>query len=131
MARFSYFCLGWLMVVLGFIGALLPLMPTTIFLIMAAWFFARSSPRLETWLLTHPQFGPTLNAWRESGAISTSAKTAACVGMIVGYVVFWFGAHPGPWLAVGGAVFLLASAAYVLSRPGVSVLAQKQNSDRS
>ena len=48
-----------------------------------------------------------------------------------GYVVFWFGTHPGPWLAVGAAVFLLASAAYVLSRPGVPLRAQKHSNDRS
>jgi uncharacterized membrane protein YbaN (DUF454 family) len=119
MARMSFFCLGWLMVALGFIGALLPLMPTTTFLILAAWFFARSSPRLEAWLLNHPRFGPTLVAWRETGAISTSAKTMACAGMLVGFVVFWIEAHPGMWLAAGAAVFLLGSAAYVLSRPGI------------
>jgi uncharacterized protein len=117
MARMSFFLLGWLMVALGFIGAFLPLMPTTIFLILAAWFFARSSPRLEAWLLDHPRFGPTLRAWRDTGAISTSAKTMSCVGMLVGFIVFWIEAHPGPWLAAGAALFLLASAAYVLSRP--------------
>ncbi len=51
------------MVMLGFIGALVPLMPTTIFLILAAWFFARSSPRLEAWLMHHPRFGATLRNW--------------------------------------------------------------------
>jgi uncharacterized membrane protein YbaN (DUF454 family) len=115
--RATYFCLGWLMVMLGFIGALVPLMPTTIFLILAAWFFARSSPRLEAWLLGHPRFGASLRAWRDSGSIPASAKAMACTGMAVGFVAFWLGTHPGFWLAVAAMAFLLASAAYVLSRP--------------
>lgn len=61
--RWLWFCAGWLMVALGFIGALLPVMPTTIFLIAAAGCFARSSPRFERWLLDHPRFGPPLVAW--------------------------------------------------------------------
>lgn len=119
MKRMSFFCLGWLMVGLGFIGALLPLMPTTIFLILAAWFFARSSPRLETWLLGHPRFGPTLVAWRETGAISTSGKAMACIGMTAGFAMLWLAANPGPWLATAAAALVLVSAAYVLSRPGI------------
>jgi hypothetical protein len=92
-------------------------MPTTIFLILAGWFFARSSPPLEAWLLHHPQFGPTLRDWQENGSIAASAKAAACIGMAVGFIVFWFGTHPGLWLTAAAIVFLLASAAYVLSRP--------------
>ena len=49
--RWLWFAAGWLMVALGFIGAMLPVMPTTIFLIMAVGCFARSSPRFERWLL--------------------------------------------------------------------------------
>ena len=117
--RIPCFCIGWLMLALGVIGAVVPLMPTTIFLILAAWFFARSSPRLEARLLEHPRFGPTLAAWREGGAITAPAKRAACTGMAVGFTLFWFGAHPGPWLTATAAVFMLASAAYVVSCPGV------------
>src|SRR6187551_2804897 len=58
--RVVYFCMGCVMVALGAIGAVTPLLPTTIFLIIAAWCFARSSPRLEAWLLNHPTFGKTL-----------------------------------------------------------------------
>ena len=105
------------MVLLGVIGAVLPLMPTTIFLIMAAWFFARSSPRLEAWLMGHPRFGASLRAWRDTGSISVHAKAMACAGMAVGFVAFWLGMHPGIWLAGAAAAFLIASAAYVLSRP--------------
>jgi uncharacterized membrane protein YbaN (DUF454 family) len=51
--RAIYLTLGITMLILGFVGMLLPIMPTTIFLIVAAWFFGRSSPRLEAWLLNH------------------------------------------------------------------------------
>lgn len=117
--RVPYFCLGWLMLVLGFIGALVPLMPTTIFLILSTWFFARSSPRLEAWLVGHPRFGATLRAWRENGAVPRSAKTMACAGMATGFTMFWISVHPEPWLAAGVAAMMLASALYVISLPGL------------
>lgn len=118
MGRILYFCLGWLLVALGVIGVVVPLMPTTIFLILAAGCFARSSPRLEVWLLSHPQFGPSLRHWRATGAISRPAKLMAVVGMASGFAVFWFSAHPGVWLAAAVAALLVGSALYVISRPG-------------
>ena len=57
--RIIYFCLGWVMVALGVIGLVMPLMPGAVFLIVAAWCFARSSPRFEAWLLEHPTSGQT------------------------------------------------------------------------
>jgi len=115
--RIIYFCLGWVMVALGVIGAVTPLLPTTIFLIIAAACFARSSPRLETWLLEHPTFGKTLRDWRATGAISRPAKLMACAGMTIGYVVFWWGAKPSLALGAAVAVLMLACAGYVVSRP--------------
>jgi len=117
--RVFYFCMGWVLVALGVIGAVTPLLPTTIFLIGAAGCFARSSPRLEAWLLDHPQFGKTLRDWRSDGAISLPAKMMACAGMTFGFVAFWFSAHPSLWLAAGVAALLLACAAYVISRPTI------------
>jgi len=119
MMRVVYFCMGCVMVALGAIGAVTPLLPTTIFLIAAAWCFARSSPRLEAWLLNHPQFGKTLRDWRSDGAISRPAKMMACAGMTFGFVVFWFSSDPSLLLAAGVAALLLASAAYVVSRPTI------------
>jgi uncharacterized membrane protein YbaN (DUF454 family) len=83
--RVFYFCLGWVLVALGVLGAVTPLLPTTIFLIGAAGCFARSSPRLEAWLLDHPTFGKTLREWRAEGAISRPAKIMACAGMTFGF----------------------------------------------
>jgi uncharacterized protein len=117
--RVVYFCMGWVLVALGVIGAVTPLLPTTIFLIGAAGCFARSSPRLEAWLLDHPTFGKPLRDWRASGAISRPAKMMACAGMTFGFVAFWFGAHPSMPLAAGVAVLLSACAAYVVSRPSI------------
>lgn len=115
--RAVYLVLGMLMLVLAFIGALLPLMPTTIFLILAAWCFTHSSPRLEAWVLNHRHFGPTLRAWRDQGAISSRAKAMALAGMFGGYVIFFVSVWPGPVLAVGVAAAILCCAVYVGSRP--------------
>jgi uncharacterized membrane protein YbaN (DUF454 family) len=117
MLRPIYLALGFLMLALGIIGAFLPLMPTTIFLIMATWFFARSSPRLENWILSHRRFGPIIRDWRDKGAISTKSKILACSGIALGIVFFWIGARPGYWLWLGGAAFMGGCAAYILSRP--------------
>ncbi len=117
LARTGWLALGLAMTALGLIGAVVPLMPTTIFLILAAACFTRSSPPLEHWLLDHPRFGPTLTAWRRSGAIGARAKVAACTGMALGLGLFWFGAHPNALVFAGVALALAACAAFVISRP--------------
>ncbi len=117
MKRYVFFGLGCLMLALALIGAVVPLMPTTVFLIAAAACFAHSSPRLEAWLLEHPRFGPTLRDWRAHGAISRPAKLIACAGMAGGFAVFWIGSHPSVLLATVVAGLLLTSALYVVSRP--------------
>ena len=81
--RWAWTAAGALMVLLGIIGAMLPVMPTTIFLILALACFSRASPRLEHWLLQHPRFGPPLRQWREHRAVSRRGKTMACLGMAI------------------------------------------------
>ena len=113
----GFFMLGLAFTALGIIGALVPLMPSTIFLIIAAWFFGRSSARLETWLLIHPRFGPILVAWRGKRAIPRRAKILACAGMVFGLAAFALAAHPGLWLTILVFAGIGACAAYVVSRP--------------
>lgn len=117
MLRSIYLIAGCVMLALGIIGAFVPVMPTTIFLILAAWCFARSSPRLETWLLDHKTFGPTLRSWRENGAIPRRAKIMACLGMGAGFLLFWVGVHPAVWLWLAVAAAVMACAWFVVSRP--------------
>lgn len=115
--RLVYLGLGWLFVALGVIGLIMPMMPGAVFLIAAAWCFARSSPRFEAWLLDHPTLGPPLRDWRASGAIPRSAKIMACLGMMLGFTTFYYTVAPTLPLALAVAAGFLAWAAYVVSRP--------------
>ena len=115
--RWGWFVLGWIMVALGIVGYVTPIMPGTIFLILAAGCFSHSSPRFEAWLLDHRWFGPPIRRWRESRAIPTRAKWLATTSMAGGFLIMIFTAHPPLWAALLVAMFLIACAAYVVSRP--------------
>jgi len=115
--RLLFLSLGWFFVALGVAGAFLPVLPTTPFLLLAVACFARSSPRLEAWLMSHPKFGEPLRNWREKGAIPRRAKIAAVVMMSVSYAIFWFGTSPPVWRAVLVAVLMIGPAIFVVTRP--------------
>lgn len=104
------------MIGLGILGAFLPVMPTTIFLIMAAYFFARSSPKLYNWLINHPRFGPAIQNWQNNRAVSRNGKISAAVGMSMGILVLLF-ISKSLLASVLGTSFILICAAYVLTRP--------------
>ena len=115
--RGIYLVCGLFLVALGFIGAFLPVLPTTPFLILAAACFARSSSRLENWLLDHPRFGPALRDWRSRGAVPRKAKLMSLAGMSLGFLLFWLGSSPGPLSATLVAALMLTGLVYVFTRP--------------
>ena len=79
--------LGCLFVGLGAIGAVVPGMPTTVFLVLAAACFIRSSQKLYDWLISNKTFGPYLKDYREGKGIPRRAKVLA-LSMIVIFVSF-------------------------------------------
>lgn len=115
--RALYLVLGLVLLITGIVGIFVPLMPTTIFLILAAWCFSKSSQRLENWLLGHATLGPTIVNWRKHGVIPPRAKFMACTGMAVGFLIFLIAAHPAWWLFLLVAAVIGSCAWYVLSRP--------------
>lgn len=80
-ARALWLILGLASTACGIAGTVLPLVPTTPFLLLAAFAFARSSPRLHDWLVTHPRLGPPINDWQTHGAVSRRVKISAVVVM--------------------------------------------------
>jgi hypothetical protein len=75
--RYSYAALGTMMLMLGVIGFALPVMPGTVFLLVAAWAFARSVPAMHRWLHTHRWFGPPLRRWERERCIDRKTKWLA------------------------------------------------------
>jgi len=80
--RYLLIILGWLFVILGAIGAVLPLLPTTPFLILALACFAESSPRFHKMLLDNKWFGPPLAQWEQSKTIRRKIKHKVMVLII-------------------------------------------------
>lgn len=101
---------------LGLIGAVLPLMPTVVFLICAAFAFNRSSPRFHDWLINHKVFGPPLNDWYDKGAISRRSKVFATLA-ISGSVALSLILSVPLWALAIQVTILIAVLTFILSRP--------------
>jgi hypothetical protein len=115
--RFLFLVLGFSCVGLGVLGAFLPLLPTTPFLLVALWAFSRSSRRFHHWLYTHPRFGPRLQAWHEHGAVPVKVKVSALGGMAVSLALLAFVVRVQWPVLAGAAAVMLVGATYILSRP--------------
>ncbi|WP_458525467.1 YbaN family protein [Onishia taeanensis] len=81
--RTAYRLLALASFALGVIGAFLPLMPTTCFMLVAVWAGSKGSPRFAAWIRRHPRFGPPLAAWERERAIPRHAKRLAVLMLAV------------------------------------------------
>ena len=112
-----YCLLGWLFFVTGVIGAFLPVLPTTPFMILALWMFSKGSERFHRWLYHHRFFGPSLQKWQQHRVIPIKAKVLAVSMMTVSflYVLMY---RPVSWqMHVLIGLFMLCGAGYVLTKP--------------
>jgi len=104
---------------IGFVGMLLPLLPTTIFWILAAACFAKSAPDLYQRILAWPGIGPAIGVYLDHGVIDSRGKRCALIGMAAGAIVVV--ASPlGAYTLMLALLGIAGAAAYVLTRPGAA-----------
>ena len=116
MFRTLWLLIGLTSLALGIAGVVLPLLPTTPFVLLSAYCFARSSPRLHDWLLTHTVFGPLISNWEQHRAISRQAKLLAVLSMAVVFGISFLVGAPERVIIIQ-AVILPATCLFILTRP--------------
>lgn len=104
-------CIG-----LGGIGAALPLIPTTPFLLLAAWAASRSSPELHQWLYQHPRYGPLLRDWRDHRALRPRVKYLALLLMAASWLVMLATIDSGS-IRLLASIVMLPALVFVATRP--------------
>ena len=83
MSKILYNVAGCICVGLGFLGLFLPLLPTTPFLLLAAFCFSKGSKRLHSWLVEHPRMGPIISDWNARRVIRPRVKAAATITLVL------------------------------------------------
>lgn len=114
---YVYLAVGWLFVVIGGIGVLLPVIPTTPFLLISVWAFSKSSPRLMHWLYSHRYYGPYLIAWNKYHVIPLQAKFLAVLLMGTSWVWYTFYLAESWVIPAIIAAIEIAVLSYILTRP--------------
>jgi len=114
--RAVYFLLGWSFFGLGAVGAVVPGLPTTPFMLLALWAFSKSSRRFHDWLYAHRLFGPPLHQWRDHRVIPVKAKFLAIVTMIASFTYLAFFTGMNTLLKVIVALVMLSGAVFILSQ---------------
>ena len=116
MKKLILLIVGWLCVGLGFVGIFIPGIPTTIFLIIALWAFARSSKRFHAWLLNHQRFGPILRNWESHKVVPIKAKIVMVILQILVVIMVQY-TFNSLFVTVALLIVLILVAWYVISLP--------------
>jgi uncharacterized membrane protein YbaN (DUF454 family) len=111
-SRVLYVVAGLVCVGLGALGTVLPLLPTTPFLLLASAAFVRSDPRLYRWLRTLPYFGKLIRDWERDGAVPTSTRRAALLIVPLVVALSLYSARPG-W-PVAALITILAAIGWTI-----------------
>lgn len=111
-----WLALGWISFVLGVIGAFLPVIPTTPFLILAAFLFSQSSPRVHAWLLSLPFAGAAIEEWSQHRIIRVRAKILCSLMIILSLAALWMFSPVSVVLKSILTILLSSVLAFVLTR---------------
>jgi len=115
--RAIYFSLGWLFFAIGAVGVILPVLPTTPFMLLALWAFARSSERFHNWLFTHRFFGPPLQQWEKYRVIPMAAKIMSISVMSLSFIFMMLYSSADLWLKLLITALMLYGAWFILTKP--------------
>ena len=116
MKKIILITIGWSCVGLAFVGTFVPGIPTTIFLIIALWAFAKSSKKFHSWLLNHKRFGPILQNWESHKVVPRKAKILMVILQISAVIIFHYSLQ-NIYLTAILIITLVFVARYVLSLP--------------
>ncbi|MCH8243491.1 MAG: YbaN family protein [Planctomycetes bacterium] len=114
--RLPWLLAGLVFLAIGVIGIVLPLLPTTPFLLLTTFCFARSSPRLNRWLLNHATFGALISNWQKYGSIDRRSKLIAIAVILLTPIATLLIGAPG-WLIAAQIIVLACAATFILTRP--------------
>ncbi|MFG0832116.1 YbaN family protein [Aeromonas bivalvium] len=125
MKRWCLMALGWLAFATGIVGIVLPLLPTTPFMLLAAALFARSSPRFHRWLLAHPWFGPPIHDWQLYRGIRRHARRRAILFILVSFA-FSLALVPVDWVRWLLIVIMVILLTWLIRLPVLEPVAMKK-----
>ena len=121
--RWAFMTFAWVNVGLGMIGVVVPGMPTTVFLIIAAWAFSKSSRRFHQWLWNHPRFGASIRSWHNHRVIPVKAKVLASTMMTASFIYVTFFVAESWELPALLAAIMVPACAYIVTRNSVPPMA--------
>lgn len=108
--------LAYACIALALLGLVVPGLPTTPFVLVAAWAASRGSARLHAWLHEHPQLGPALNDWEQQGAVTTRAKIIALTFLAVSWGIMYV-REISTTALVGVGLLIVTVGTFVATRP--------------
>lgn len=113
--RVAWMVAAYVLLGIGIAAIFIPGLPTTVFVLLAAFCASRGSPRLHAWLLRHRIFGPTITAWQEEGAVPRRAKVVATATMLVCAAILVV--YSPAWAAVVGSATMATVCIWLWLRP--------------